>query len=174
MFSSFEYYVKTYPIWSAFVEFAVLGTLGELVTLKMTGALKKLSVIQYLLKVLSWGFLGIIIKYGFFGYKSMINAFVEHGYFPHFLFSFAVLKGFTISVIVNLFFGPQMMFIHRIMDNLIERKWEFRGMDKAVYTLVWFWIPAHTITFILPQHLQITLAAVWSIVLGIVMGFSKK
>ena len=40
MFSSFEYYVKTYPVWSAFVEFAVLGTLGELVTLKMTGALK--------------------------------------------------------------------------------------------------------------------------------------
>ena len=174
MFEIFVYYVKTFPLRTAFIEFAVLGTLGEIITLKITNSTKKLSIFQYILKILSWGLLGIVIKYGFFGYKAMINALVEHHYFPGFLYGNSLVKAFTISVVINLFFGPQMMFIHRIMDNAIEKRWKFTGMDKAVYTLVWFWIPAHTITFILPQHLQITLAAVWSVVLGVIMGFSLK
>ncbi len=174
MFESYIYYLKNYPLTSAFIQFAILGTLGEILTLKISKAAKRLNIIQYILKILSWGLLGIIIKYGFFGYKAMIKAFIEHGYLPEFLYQYSLLKAFTISTIVNLFFGPQMMFIHRILDNIIEMKWEFKGMNKAIYTLIWFWIPAHTITFILPVYLQITLAALWSIVLGIIMGFSKK
>jgi len=174
MIGALTYYSKTYPISAAFVQFAVLGTLGELATLYTTKSGKKLSIIQYLLKALSWGILGIVIKYGFFGYRAMTAAFIDHGYFPSWFYSHILVKAVFISVVVNLFFGPQMMFIHRIMDNAIERKWDFWGLEKALYSLIWFWIPAHTITFVLPVHMQITLAAVWSLVLGVIMGFSKK
>jgi hypothetical protein len=80
----------------------------------------------------------------------------------------------AVSVLTNLFFGPQMMLFHRIEDNLILRQWDFSGITKAWWTLIWFWIPAHTVTFSLPASFQIGLAALWSVVLGLIMGLSKQ
>ncbi|MFW5782383.1 MAG: hypothetical protein ACOCWO_03715, partial [Candidatus Muiribacteriaceae bacterium] len=81
---------------------------------------------------------------------------------------------FSISVFTNLFFGPQMMLFHRMEDNILERKWDFDGIKKAWSTLFWFWIPAHTLTFSLPTEFQIGLAAVWGLVLGIILGTAKN
>jgi hypothetical protein len=81
---------------------------------------------------------------------------------------------FAVSVFTNILFGPQMMAFHRLEDNLILGNNGFQGITKAWWTLVWFWIPAHTITFMLPPNFQIGLAAAWSLVLGLIMGFSKK
>jgi hypothetical protein len=72
------------------------------------------------------------------------------------------------------FFGPQMMYFHRVEDNLILRRWSFAGIETALKTLVWFWIPAHTVTFALPKEYQIGLAALWSVALGIILGLSIK
>ncbi|WP_321415721.1 Mpv17/PMP22 family protein [uncultured Desulfobacter sp.] len=44
-------------------------------------------------------------------------------------------------------------------------------------TLPFFWIPAHTITFLLPPDFQVLFAAILGIVLGIILavaGLSKK
>ncbi|MBD3831677.1 MAG: hypothetical protein IE890_14490, partial [Arcobacter sp.] len=46
-----------------------------------------------------------------------------------------------------------------------------KGLKGALLTLLWFWLPAHTVTFLLPEHWQVTLAAVWSFVLGIILGY---
>lgn len=67
-----------------------------------------------------------------------------------------------------------MMFFHRLEDNFILRRSGFAGLTKAWWTLLWFWIPAHTLTFSLPRDYQIGLAALWSIVLGLIMGLTKK
>jgi hypothetical protein len=40
--------------------------------------------------------------------------------------------------------------------------------------MIWFWIPAHTITFSLPTDFQIGLAALWSVVLGVILGFFNR
>ena len=74
----------------------------------------------------------------------------------------------------NLLFGPQMMFFHRLADNLIMREQGYEGITRAWWTLIWFWIPAHTLTFALPREYQIGLAAVWSVVLGVILGLSQK
>jgi hypothetical protein len=66
-----------------------------------------------------------------------------------------------------------MMAFHRLEDNIIARTWNWSGLQKAWWTLIWFWIPAHTITFSLPVEYQIGLAAIWSLVLGIIMGLTK-
>ncbi len=70
------------------------------------------------------------------------------------------------------FFGPQMMFFHRLEENLIFWEWNMEGLIAAFKTSIWFWIPAHTITFILPTKYQIGLAVLWSIVLGIILGLT--
>ena len=59
-------------------------------------------------------------------------------------------------------------------DNLIMREWNFKGIDLALKSLAWFWIPAHTLTFALPPAFQIGLAALWGVVLGFILGFAKN
>lgn len=51
-------------------------------------------------------------------------------------------------------------------DNLILGRRDWTGLTRAWFTLAWFWIPAHTITFSLPRDYQIGLAAVWGLVLA--------
>ncbi len=65
-----------------------------------------------------------------------------------------------------------MMLFHRLEDNLIMREWSWGGLRKAWFTLIWFWIPAHTVTFSLPREFQIGLAALWSVALGVIMGLA--
>lgn len=40
--------------------------------------------------------------------------------------------------------------------------------------LFWFWIPAHTGTFMLPPQYRIITAALLSIALGTILGTAKK
>jgi short-subunit dehydrogenase len=49
-----------------------------------------------------------------------------------------------------------------------------RCLAKELKSLIWFWIPAHTITFMLPKPYQIGLAALWSIVLALILGIYKR
>jgi hypothetical protein len=67
-----------------------------------------------------------------------------------------------------------MMLFHRLEDNLILRRRGFDGMAPALWTLAWFWIPAHTLTFSLPGDYQVGLAALWSLALGVILGLRPK
>ena len=163
------------PLISAAIQFAILGTLGEVLSysIKQKKIAIPCTIIQLAGKILAWALLGIIIKYGFAGMKGFTGALLEHRLLPSFMsdgFGWAL----AVSVLTNIFFGPQMMFFHRLEDNLILGEWNFRGLTTAWWTLIWFWIPAHTVTFSLPSHYQIGLAAVWSVVLGLIMGLTKK
>jgi len=167
-------WVTANPLQSAAVQFAILGTLGEVVASSVRARKFQLPCTrnQLLGKVAAWALLGIIIKYGFVGMKGFTGALIDKGFLPLFLAQ-GVGKAFTISVLTNTFFGPQMMAFHRFEDNLILGESGFQGIQKAWGTLVWFWIPAHTLTFSLPMEYQIGLAAVWGLALGILLGLSK-
>jgi hypothetical protein len=166
-------WVKASPFVTAFVQFALLGTLGEIlsITIRSKRATLPCGPFELLLRMAAWGVLGIIIKLGFTGMRGFVAALDEHHLVPLF-FSNSLGMAFVISVNTNLFFGPQMMFIHRLEENLIARRWNMAGLQKAWLTLLWFWIPAHTITFSLPRDYQIGLAALWSVVLGLIMGMT--
>ncbi len=168
-------WVTQNPLLSAAIQFPILGTLGEVISFSVQN--KKLALpcswLQLLGKVIAWAVLGIVIKYGFAGMKGFVQALLDHQLLPAFL-SDGLGWAFAVSVFTNILFGPQMMAFHRVEDNLILRQKGFQGITKAWKTLVWFWIPAHTITFLLPPDLQIGLAAVWSLVLGIIMGATKR
>jgi len=122
-------------------------------------------------KIAAWGVLGIVIKLGFTGMRGFVAALNEHSLVPEFLTG-TVGMAFVLSVNTNLFFGPQMMFFHRVEENVLARRWDMTGLYKAWLTLLWFWIPAHTVTFSLPKEFQIGLAAVWSVALGLIMGLT--
>jgi len=167
-------WVTNWPILSAAVQFAILGTLGEVLShsIRQKKAAIPCTRLQLLGKIIAWALLGIIIKYGFTGMKGFTRALVDHRLLPG-LMSSGVGWAFGVSLFTNLLFGPQMMLFHRLEDNLILRTRGFEGLTTAWWTLIWFWIPAHTVTFSLPRPYQIGLAAVWGLVLGLILGACK-
>ncbi|MFO7654937.1 MAG: hypothetical protein R6X25_14135 [Candidatus Krumholzibacteriia bacterium] len=166
-------WVNAHPLLSAAVQFAILGTLGEVISASVRARRPALpcGIGQLAAKVAAWALLGLVIKAGFTGMKGFTRALIEHGFLPARAAS-GLGWAVSVSVLTNLFFGPQMMAFHRLEDNLILRRRGFAGIERAWWTLVWFWIPAHTLTFSLPPEYQIGLAALWGLVLGIILGLT--
>ncbi|MBS4032839.1 MAG: hypothetical protein KGZ85_00120 [Ignavibacterium sp.] len=166
-------FVTAYPIISAIIQFSILGTLGDTVSYWIV---KRKIFLPYdlktlLLKVIEWSILAVMIKYAFIGFHGFVESLINNSYLPQFE---GIGKAFAISTSMNLQFGPFLVIMHRLMDNIIAGEKNWKNIDKGFYSLLWFWIPAHTITFILPKEFQIGLAALWSLALGIILGFYKR
>ncbi|RLD66908.1 MAG: hypothetical protein DRI95_05770 [Bacteroidetes bacterium] len=165
--------VKAYPIYSAMIQFAILGTLGDIISKWMQkGKIflpYKLPII--ILKMIEWAVIAITIKYAFIGFQGFVDSLVEHQLVPE-LSKFG--RAFTISLTMNFQYGLFLVIFHRFLDNLIARQKNWKNIDKGMLSLIWFWIPAHTVTFMLDKPYQIGLAAVWSVVLGVILGFYNR
>lgn len=171
--NTYRLWVQAHPFFSAAVQFGLLGTLGEWVAhvLRTRRPSLPCTPVQLLAKVLAWALLGCVIKGGFVGMKGFTRALLDHGVLPAFLGT-GLGWAFALSTLTNVFFGPQMMLFHRLEDNLILRRRGYEGMGPALRTLLWFWIPAHTLTFSLPAEFQLGLAALWSLALGLILGLA--
>jgi hypothetical protein len=104
------------------------------------------------------------------------------------------LSAFFTSLFMNLIFAPTFMALHRITDTYIdlgEGKWskickvklkdvtdkiDWYGFISFVVlkTIPLFWIPAHTITFMLPSEYRVLMASFLSIALGGILAFAKR
>lgn len=168
-------FVENYPLFSAVIQFAILGTLGDALSRKVSHR-KMFDFAVALKKAIVWSILAVIIKYAFVGFFGFTHALVLAKLLPQSADSVLIVRAFFISTFVNLIFGPIMIYTHRFLDNLFMRKHNYSNMKGAIWTLVWFWIPAHTLTFSLPVTYQIGLAALWSVALGGILGYfeSKK
>jgi hypothetical protein len=165
--------VKAYPIITAMVQFAILGTFGDVIAKWIIERRVSLpfGVKILLLKMLEWAFLAVLIKYAFAGFNGFVDALVAHEMLPE-LGRYS--RAFAISTSMNLQFGPFLVLMHRLLDNLVAGQKNWANLDKGFMSLLWFWIPAHTVTFCLDKHYQIGLAALWSVVLGIILGFYNR
>lgn len=172
---SYRLWVLAHPLLSAAIQFGLLGTLGELAAASLRARRPTLpcTALQMLAKVLAWALLGLVIKGGFVGMKGFTQALLDHHLLPSVLSS-GLGWALALSTLTNVFFGPQMMLFHRLEDNLILGQRGFEGMAPALRTLLWFWIPAHTLTFCLPPEFQIGLAALWSLALGLILGLNSR
>ena len=174
MIESYLNFVKEYPLLSSAVQIGILGTIGELIAVRIR--LKRWyffgpGPVKLFLKILVWAFLGITFKYAFTGFFAYIDAIIAKGWW------FNVAKGsffyaLSVSFFANIIYGPVFVTFHRFTDNKIEGKeMDWNSLTKAWWSLVWFWIPAMTTVFILPKHLQIGLLSLWNIALGIMLGY---
>jgi len=104
-----------------------------------------------------------------------------------------IFIAFSVSLFLNLIFAPTFMILHRFTDTYIElgngkikQIIKVKGKD-VINTIDWknffgfvvlktiplFWIPAHTITFYLPENYRILSAGFLSIALGLILTLSK-
>ncbi len=166
--------VKAYPILSAMIQFAVLGTFGDIIS---KWAIERrvhlpFGFIQVLWKMLEWALLAVGIKYAFIGFHGFVDSLTQHSLLPELN---DLGRSFAISTSMNLQFGPFLVITHRLLDNLASKEKNWDNLDKGMLSLLWFWIPAHTVTFLLPRSFQIGLAALWSVALGMILGgYNRK
>ncbi len=165
--------VKSHPILTAMAQFALLGTLGEVFS-KWLAAGRVFSPFGprgTLLRMAGWAALAVCIKYAFTGFVAFVDGLAAHGLLPQLG---AAGRAFAVSLSMNLQFGPFLVIAHRLIDNAIDGRPNWANLDKSLLSLLWFWVPAHTVTFLLPPDFRIGLAALWSLALGLILGFYNR
>ena len=183
------------PYLMAFIKFAVLATMGELCAVRiMTGSWDR--PVGLFWRVMVWGLLGVLIALIFFLFASGVSSAMEAGRLPSISGEGIerLLFAFFTSLLMNLFFAPTFMAAHRITDTYIEMsngslnamkqlrfsevlsRIDWNGFITFVVckTIPFFWIPAHTITFLLPSEQRVLVAAMLSIALGAILATAKK
>lgn len=200
LFKLYEEYNSAHGFLTAFIKFAILATSGELAGLRIrTGNYfrKGFGIIP---RAIVWGVLGIFIKSAFMIFSSGVPVLLEYlgTGDPAIILasSFSAAKvfiAFSISLFLNLFFSPVLMTIHKITDTHIQKShgsfkvlfsqfntadilsgidWKMHWGFVLKKTIPMFWIPAHTLTFLLPPDSQILFAALLGIVLGVILAFA--
>jgi len=198
---NYENITSNYPFSTGFLKFALLATFGESLAQRIAFGTYSPKNYGLLPKAILWGFLGIIItasfiifstgapfilnKLGFLWGSTALGA------------SFGVEKiitALTISITMNILFAPILMLSHSLADAYVaehngsmqcfmhkphiakylqniswEQFWEF----AIVRNILFFWIPMHTITFLLPEAFRVLFAAVLGACLGLILTFIK-
>jgi hypothetical protein len=185
MWTAYVTFCKTHMFLAAFIQFLVLGTLGEVLSVLVRTGNRRypFSAAKTVLKAVGWGLLGIYIKGMFLaagaGTSAIAGALSVPLPGPEAGLAAGIALALATSTVMNVMMGPSMMLLHRLEDNAIDRLLGhpgigWTGLDKSMATLIWLWIPLHTFTFTQAPEVRIGIAAVLSMVLGIVMGWTAR
>ena len=182
-------FTTAHPYIGGFVKFLILATMGELLALRIvTGDWSIPKGLVY--RAIIWGFLGMVIVLIFEIFSSGVKGALSKELLPG--NNSSLIFAFFVSSIMNLTFAPTMMAFHRMTDTYIDLRYEDKQMKISLKdvvtridwngfisfvlfkTIPFFWIPAHTITFLLPQEYRVLAAAMLSMALGAILAFAKK
>ncbi len=193
---------KEHGFLMSFVKFGVLATLGECLGLRIKTGNYNHKGFGILPRALVWGFLGLFIFIAFMVFKTGIPMFMEYMGLENAVASMKgdftttkLLTSFAISFFLNLIFAPPMMTFHKITDTHIEKNggkvtslfkcirigeimsginWNVQWGFVFKRTIPFFWIPAHTITFLLPGEFQVLFAALLGVALGVILAIASQ
>ena len=180
-----------HPYIMGFIKFALLATVGEVLALRIRRKEWGLPVYAGW-RLVIWGLIGIAITFMMKLYTNGVVSMMEKGLLPAPGEGFwrEFLRAFFTAALMNLTFGPVFMAFHKCTDKYLElraageRKPGLAGVVNGIdwhgfisftvlKTIPFFWIPAHTLTFLLPAEYQVIMAAALSIALGIILSLKK-
>jgi hypothetical protein len=192
------------PLIMAFFKFAVLATFGEVLGLRIRTGKYSAPNFGILPRAAVWGFLGIWIAIAMGVFRNGVPAYLDKfqilsGINDAMRGDFSALKllgAFCISVMMNTTFAPVFMTLHKITDTHITQtggsligfiskrihftqiitsiNWKVQWNFVFKKTIPLFWIPAHTLTFILPQSIQVLFAAFLGVCLGVILSIAAR
>lgn len=202
LFESYKSYNQQHGIITAFLKFALLATFGESLGLRIKTGKFYEPGFGLLPRALVWGFIGVTIKMAFVIFATGMPVFLEYTGIKNAVSAFngkfsieKVFVAFCTSVALNLIYAPVMMTFHKITDThilatggtlkgfftpvpfrkiFINLDWSVQWNFVFKKTIPFFWIPAHTITFLLPSDQQVLFAALLGIALGSILAFANK
>jgi hypothetical protein len=186
--NAFINFTDTYKLIGGFLKFSVLATMGELLGGRVANGEWKFA--SYAIRrVIIWGVLGMFITMIFTIFATGVAKLQEIHVLP--FDGSGLAFAFFAAVLMNVVFGPTFMYGHRISDTYLDMKHEgvkeitmtkiVDRIDTSSFitfvvgkTIPFFWIPAHTLTFLLPSEYRILSAAMLSIALGLILTLAKK
>lgn len=179
-------FASEYKIIAGFVKFFFLASIGDFIALRLKSKEWRIPKGMFY-KAIIWGIIGVVVVLMFEIYPIGVFMLQDKGILP---FKGSELAfAFFVSFIMNFTFAPTMMSAHRITDTYIEMNMtEKTTIGEAIDAINWkqyigftvfkaipfFWVPAHTITFLLPDEFRIIFAAVLGIFLGLLLGVFKN
>jgi hypothetical protein len=198
----FEQSTINYPLSMSFLKFAVLASLGESIGLRIRAGVYNQKGFGLLPRAIVWGLLGYTIYLAFVVFSAGVPVFLQKIGLSNALELMAgplswgkVLVAFGISFTMNVIYAPVMMTFHRITDmHIVSNGGSLRGLFLPIKmgqhfqsinwsvqwnfvfkkTIPFFWIPAHTITFLLPPEYRVLMAAILGIVLGVLLAIAAR
>jgi len=198
IFNIYEIFNHEHGMVTSFIKFAILATLGESIGLRIKKGVYNQVGFGLLPRAIVWGFLGLTIAMSFQIFATGTPSFLEYLGMSNasktMTEAFSIKKllvAFSISAAMNLIYAPVMMTLHKITDiHIINGGGSLSGFFRPVKfgeimsTLNWdiqwnfvfkktiplFWIPAHTITFLLSPDYRVLFAAFLGIMLGILLA----
>lgn len=171
---------KAYPYIMGFLKFALLAMFGEMIKNRIKTGFWHTDLFP--VRVITWGVFGMIMAFAFALFASGVQAAMGTplwfgGKEMNSLGSkliFAVSTSFW----MNLIFAYPMMLGHEWFNVVFAKRrlvggTEFLGLiDKHAWgsfipkTILYFWLPAHTVTFLLPPEFRVLMGAFLSMALG--------
>jgi hypothetical protein len=189
-----------HPYLLSFVKFAILATYGEILGLRIQSGKYYKQGFGLLPRALVWGILGVLIKINFeiFGdaAPALLGSFGYHvgqDILDQAFSTDKLFTAFTVSVTLNFFFAPVLMTLHAITNKHIEltggtlkgffssiqvnqilsqTNWKSLWGFVIKKTIPLFWIPAQTFNFLMPEDFRVLIAALYSIILGIILAIA--
>ncbi|QGY40276.1 hypothetical protein GM415_09110 [Pseudodesulfovibrio cashew] len=187
-----------HPFIMSFMKFAVLCTLGETLGLRITDKRYVRPGFGLAPRFLVWGFIGIVIHVAFVifatGTPLVLGQLFSMDLTAEPSFGTQLGIAFSISTLNNLLFAPLFMIAHGVANMHIsetggsfgrffsapdisgllrQMNWDQLWGFVFKKTIPFFWIPAHTITFMLPPEARVLFAAALGVVLGIVLALAS-
>jgi len=200
LFEAYYQFNLEHGLLMSFFKFAILATLGEVIGLRIKTGYYHQKGFGLLPRAIVWGFLGMTIYIAFAIFSSGTPVLLERigfrdasSFLQGGLGLEKVLVSFSISTALNLFYAPVMMTFHKITDlHILKNKGSLQGFFTPIHfaqlfkeinwevqwnfvfkrTIPLFWIPAQTITFLLPEEYRVLFAAFLGIVLGILLAIA--
>ncbi|MGE0076240.1 MAG: hypothetical protein AB7S48_00105 [Bacteroidales bacterium] len=182
----------------SFIKFAILATFGEAIGLRIRTGNYNQKGFGLIPRAIVWGFLGLTIKLAFVLFATGVPVFLAYmgienapTVIKESLSLSKVLVAFSISAALNIIYAPIMMTIHKVTDTHIMNNggtvfgllkpikfgeilsginWNVQWNFVFARTIPLFWIPAHTLTFLLPADFQVLFAAILGIALGVLLA----
>jgi hypothetical protein len=185
--AAFEAATRAHPYGMGVLKIGLLGTMGELLGKRLALGSWRLRGVRLWQRALVWGFLGLVFAVVFPLFSFGVDGLLAQGLLPG--AGHRLAAAFWKSLMMNTIFAFPMMVFHRVTDTLIDdgrlfSRWPLvavvRGLDwetllrVVASSCLWFWVPAHTLTFVLPSEYRVLSAALLAIALGAILGVARR
>lgn len=182
-----------FPYMMGFIKTMILASMGEMLVRRIkTGSY--FGDPGLFMKAVVWGFLGMVFVFVFPLFDGGIRSIFSNRVLFENSFLNTFIYALLVSMSMNILFAPTFMMFHRVTDayiNLSKGKlkeiiklplndviesidFKFFFSFVVIKTIPLFWIPAHTITFMLPPVYRVLMASYLSIALGILLTLKRK
>ncbi|WP_159722828.1 hypothetical protein [Enterococcus sp. CSURQ0835] len=178
---------QMHPYLAGLIKFAILASLGDALGKRIVTGRYEISRATIYRGVV-WGIIGLMVTLVFSVFMGGAGVAQTEKLLP--FAEIPLAQAFFGSAIMNLTFAPVMNTFHRLLDLAIEARQMGASLSfKVLITRIdwptfilfnwlqvglFFWLPVHTLIFLLPADLRVAVAAFSSIALGIILSFATK